>query len=60
MKNIIFFIFSIKGCESVFYGDDCKEICGNCFGINQCFHTNGTCLTGCENGYEGDVCKTGK
>lgn len=52
-------ICQLKGCENGFYGNDCKEICGNCVELNQCFHTNGTCLTGCENGYHGDVCKTG-
>ena len=49
-----------KGCVSGLYGVDCKEICGNCRDIDQCFHRNGTCLTGCADGYQGDLCKTRK
>lgn len=48
----------LKGCDSGLYGNSCKEICGNCRDINQCVHTNGTCLTGCADGYIGDWCKT--
>lgn len=48
----------LKGCDRGFYGKSCKEICGNCHKINQCFYTNGTCLTGCDDGYQGYLCKT--
>lgn len=47
-----------KACEYGFYGVDCKEICGQCRDIDQCFHTNGTCLTGCVAGYQEQSCKT--
>lgn len=47
-----------KACDKGFYGADCSETCGRCRNESQCFHTNGTCLTGCDAGYEGDVCKT--
>lgn len=37
---------------------DCKERCGHCREFDQCFHINGTCLTGCDAGYQGEYCKT--
>lgn len=40
-----------------FYGVDCIEKCGQCRDIDQCHHINGACLTGCEAGYHGDLCK---
>lgn len=48
----------ISACIEGFYGISCKEICGHCHEANQCHYVNGTCLTGCAAGYEGDVCKT--
>lgn len=39
------------------YGLDCKEDCGNCFDNSQCFHVNGTCLSGCSASYQGHTCK---
>lgn len=48
----------IAECHTGFYGVACKEICGNCRDVNQCDHTNGTCLTGCVSGYMGDLCQT--
>lgn len=49
---------NIKGCDSGLYGNECKAICGNCRDIDQCFYKNGTCLTGCADGYQGDLCIT--
>lgn len=48
----------MKGCDNASYGFNCQEKCGNCREIDQCFYTNGTCLTGCDDGYQGDLCKT--
>lgn len=50
----------LKGCGNGLYGDDCKKTCGNCREINQCSHKNGTCLTGCDDGYLEKLCKTRK
>lgn len=47
-------------CDIGSYGDECKEICGNCNGVTQCIkcsHINGSCLAGCEVGYHGYLCK---
>uniref|UniRef100_K1QME5 Multiple epidermal growth factor-like domains 10 n=1 Tax=Magallana gigas TaxID=29159 RepID=K1QME5_MAGGI len=45
-------------CDKGSYGLECNGTCGYCRDINQCSNVNGTCLTGCEAGYEGDLCKT--
>lgn len=45
-----------KGCDNGSYGVDCKENCGHCRNVSQCFHVNRTCLTGCDEGYQGTVC----
>lgn len=47
-------------CEEEKYGADCKEICGHCRDVKQCSYNNGTCLTGCDAGFKGNLCKTGK
>ena len=46
-------------CENGTYGRDCNKTCGHCRDGSSCLHTNGTCLTGCDSGYFGDLCKRG-
>lgn len=46
----------ISECPAGSYGDACNETCGNCRDGNTCDRVNGTCLTGCDAGYEGDLC----
>lgn len=57
-KNIYYFIK--QGCVSGSYGFKCIENCGHCRGMNKCLHINGTCLIGCDAGYQGFLCKTRK
>ncbi|XP_065934347.1 uncharacterized protein [Magallana gigas] len=45
-------------CEGGTYGAGCKETCGHCRDVNQCSFNNGICLTGCNAGFKGDLCKT--
>ena len=40
------------------YGIGCLEDCGNCRYPTDCFHINGTCLSGCSSGYINHICKT--
>lgn len=47
-------------CENETYGQECNYTCGQCRDNKNCYHTNGTCLSGCDPGYFGDLCKTGK
>lgn len=53
-------VFVLIACEGGTYGAGCKEACGYCRDGNQCSNINGTCLTGCDTGFKGDFCKTGK
>lgn len=46
------------GCANGKYGDECKEECGYCRDVKQCVHSNGSCLTGCSYGFQGELCKT--
>ncbi|KAK6989199.1 multiple epidermal growth factor-like domains protein 11, partial [Biomphalaria glabrata] len=44
-------------CPSGQYGQKCQYRCsGTCGGSKNCNHINGTCLEGCEDGYEGHNC----
>ena len=50
----------LSECDLGTYGDKCNEKCGNCLDLNECHHSNGTCLTGCSAGYHDALCKTRK
>lgn len=52
-----FYKHFLIACDIGSYGDECKEICGNCNDVIKCSHINGTCLAGCEVGYHGYLCK---
>ena len=45
-------------CDNGTYGKECKASCGHCLNQEPCFHINGTCLTGCESGYLGNLCQS--
>ena len=47
-------------CDEGYFGTECSQVCGWCKNTVDCHHLNGTCLTGCEAGYIGDMCKTRK
>lgn len=50
----------ITVCNEGTYGSDCNYTCGQCHAKEDCHHVNGTCLLGCEPGYQGDLCKSRK
>ena len=50
----------LSECDLGTYGDMCNEKCGNCQDQTKCHHSNGTCLTGCNDGFQGALCKTRK
>lgn len=58
MLIVFGFFITHVACDKGFYGVDCNEKCGSCHDVSQCFHINGTCLTGCSAGYQGEFCKT--
>lgn len=49
-------IIYITDCDENKYGENCSKSCGNCSGSEQCHHINGTCINGCESGYQGPKC----
>lgn len=52
-------LWSIE-CDGRKYEDGCHKDCGVCLDYTQCHHINGTCFDGCDSGYKGVLCKTGK
>lgn len=53
----IFFIF-LSACQNGFYGEGCSEMCNNtCTGCN---HINGSCDSGCLQGWKGEFCHIGR
>nr|XP_022306974.1 multiple epidermal growth factor-like domains protein 10 isoform X1 [Crassostrea virginica] len=46
-------------CDGNTYGGDCGEECGECVNDEQCHHINGTCLNGCDRGFQGLGCNQG-
>ena len=50
----------LSECDLGTYGDMCNEKCGNCKDQSECHYSNGTCLTGCNDGFQGALCKTRK
>ncbi|RUS85858.1 hypothetical protein EGW08_006410, partial [Elysia chlorotica] len=48
-------------CANNKYGVNCSKSCSpNCAGADkQCYHTNGSCVLGCESGYSGPKCDIG-
>ena len=50
-----YFFFNIA-CDPGTYGQRCGKRSGYCWKKENCFHTNGTCLNGCDPGYSGDLC----
>lgn len=41
------------------YGENCSISCGHCLTREQCHHINGTCMNGCDSGYQGSSCTEG-
>ena len=47
-------------CEDGYYGDICKNTCGQCLkGNKTCDKTTGHCPGGCSAGWTDDTCQTG-
>lgn len=50
----------ISECDNRRFGGNCREQCGSCLNLEQCHHVNGTCMIGCDRGYQGVYCTEGK
>lgn len=55
-KSLISILF--LACDKGLYGHGCKETCGHCRDVQECFDINVTCVTGCNAVYHKDLCKT--
>ena len=64
MNYFSYFFFFLKRfsleCTNNKYGQDCRQLCGNCTKGQPCNHVNGSCPNGCDAGVTGENCKTGK
>lgn len=58
--NMCDLIWFFKACDRGSYGTDCNQNCGRCRYVDDCFHVNGTCFSGCDVGYDGNLCKSRK
>ena len=47
-------------CDGNTFGQDCADACGKCVNGEQCHYINGTCLNGCDRGFQGLECNQGK
>lgn len=47
-------------CDVGMYGDNCSRPCGHCLESVKCHHINGTCINGCDSGYQGSHCTEGE
>lgn len=44
-------------CKKGTFGSECERTCGKCLNMTHCHQVNGTCLHGCELGYQGHRCQ---
>ena len=56
LKKLGFFFF-FSECENGYYGDDCKEKCGQCLHGQPCDKQKGKCLRGCQPNFLSPFCK---
>ena len=61
-ENKKYVLFFHAACEDNTFGADCSENCSiTCAGPNNnCDHVNGSCIFGCDHGYQGETCKNCK
>lgn len=43
-------------CSAGYYGENCNQTCGHCLVNTTCDPNNGTCSTGCSEGYKEGLC----
>ena len=53
------YFVTIIVCGDRKFGQGCMEPCGHCVAMKQCHHVNGSCLNGCDRGYQGIECTEG-
>ena len=58
-SSFIKYIYSLLECQRGTYGINCSGLCGHCSDLSECSHIDGSCLTGCDDGYHGRLCDKG-
>lgn len=53
-------MFIFKECNEGQFGQNCDFECGHCLHKKQCHYIEGTCSSGCDDGYRGIQCKKSK
>lgn len=54
-------IWYIIECDPGFYGIKCSDVCSeHCADPMSCDHVNGSCMTGCQDGFLGSKCTESK
>lgn len=46
-------------CDRGWYGIGCQNTCGHCIKGTHCIASDGICMFGCDDGYQGYLCKLG-
>ena len=59
LTTVAFNFYLSKECDNNTFGVNCTGVCGHCTEKEQCHHVNGTCLHGCEPGFNGFQCDQG-
>lgn len=50
-------VLDLTECDRGSFGKDCASSCGRCMDNETCHHVNGSCINGCETGFQGLDCK---
>lgn len=58
--EILLVLFCLLACVPGMCGENHTEVCGHCLQNSTCDHVDGTCENGCEAGYQGRDCKSGR
>lgn len=59
VRLVFLYVLLNLACPNGVFGRKCLETCGNCLGDETCYNVDGMCMDGCNEGFKGDLCKTG-
>lgn len=59
-NQVHIFFLSLTECDNDMFGENCEQKCGHCANSSTCNPVNGSCLTGCDLGFQGPLCNDGR
>lgn len=59
VRLVFLYVLLNLACPNGVFGRKCLETCGNCLSDETCNNVDGMCMDGCNEGFKGDLCKTG-